>query len=197
MNYFGICVESSHKKGMGHFFRALNFINLLKSKNERYVVCINNNNNSVAVLRQRKIPFEIVNLEDEETNLESRLIKKYKINIWINDRLDTRSQHARKIKKNHVKLIALDDKGDGSCFTDINFGTLPCNFNYDLVGKKVLKGLDYLILDPEIKQFRRIRKTCKQIVVSLGGSDTYGVTLKVVKILKKHGILATDRKSVV
>ncbi|MDP2939788.1 MAG: glycosyl transferase [Candidatus Omnitrophota bacterium] len=190
MNIFGICVESSHKKGMGHLYRALNLIELIKSKNDKVIAFINNDKNSIRILEKKGKMFEEVELNDQDSGWETKLINKYKINIWINDRLDTHIQHSQNVKKNKVKLISFDDRGSGADIADINFGSLPFNFNYDLKGKKVLKGLKYLILNKEIDKFKRERKKVKQILISFGGSDTYGVTIKIVEILRKRKICA-------
>ena len=47
---FAICIESSHQKGMGHLFRALNFVEELKNKQEKCVVVINENENATTIL---------------------------------------------------------------------------------------------------------------------------------------------------
>lgn len=191
MSVFGICIESSHKKGMGHFFRALNIIDFLKQRKENYILLVNSDINLASILRKKEIFFGTVNLNDLTSDWESKFIRKYKIDVWINDRLDTQIEHARNVKKNLTKLISLDDRGRGAEIADINFGSLPYNFNYSLKGIIVLKGLEYLVLDKKVSVFRRLRKKCEKVLVTLGGSDTYGVTVKVIKILKNNKIKAT------
>jgi spore coat polysaccharide biosynthesis predicted glycosyltransferase SpsG len=51
----------------------------------------------------------------------------------------------------------------------------------------VLRGANYLILNPEIDQYKRLRSSINNAIVTMGGSDTYGVTIRVVEILKKMG----------
>jgi spore coat polysaccharide biosynthesis predicted glycosyltransferase SpsG len=58
-------------------------------------------------------------------------------------------------------------------------------------GSKALCGKEYILFGREIKNARRIRTTIKSIVVSMGGSDTHGLTVHVVRELKKMGIGAT------
>jgi spore coat polysaccharide biosynthesis predicted glycosyltransferase SpsG len=188
---FAICIESSHERGMGHFFRMMNFIGLLNEKNEKYVVLINNNQVSIDILNEKKIISEIVDYQDFDSDWETRLIKKYKFSYWINDRLDTNVKHSLNVVKNGIKLITFDDRGSGSEITDINFFGLAFEGLNELKGKKVLTGLKYLVLNKEIEKYRKIRKSINKIVVTLGGSDTYGVTLKAVKILKKINKSAT------
>lgn len=191
MKKFGICIESSHQKGMGHLIRALNFIELLKSKKDDYLLIVNNDSKSLAFLKKLGVNFEVTELSDLRSNWEGAIIKKHKIDIWFNDRLDTLIEHARKVKFSNIPLVCLDDRGSGGELADINFGSLPLSFDYNFTGKKVLKGLEYLILDKAIDRYKRIRKRADRILVVLGGSDTYGVTIKVVRILKGLGMPAT------
>ena len=187
---FAICIEASHSKGMGHLFRMLNFAKYLKEKNEDFVFIVNDNDKTKDILKSNNIVFEIVDLEDYNSNWEIGIIEKYKIKYWINDRLDTNIKHADYIKSLNVKLITYDDLGSGAKLSDINI----CGLFFqreNLEGKKILKGVDYLVLNSDIDKYKRKRLEIKNILVTLGGSDTYGVTIKVLKLLKKYNIKAT------
>jgi spore coat polysaccharide biosynthesis predicted glycosyltransferase SpsG len=188
---FAICIESSHQKGMGHFFRALNIIDYLITRKERYIVFINDDQPSCRILKSKKIPFEIVDFTDYEKDWETSLIKKHEVDFWINDRFNTDKRHVQNVKKNNVKLITFDDMGSGALFSDINIAALMKGKRNSLKGTKVLTGLKYLILNREIEKFRRLRMEVKKILVTLGGSDTYGVTFEVIKILKQLNKSAT------
>jgi len=154
-------------------------------------VLINDHKASVDLLRERGITFNVVNLSDIDSDWESKLIQKFVINVWLNDRLDTDIRHAANVKKNNITLVAFDDRGSGSELCDLHFAALSFKEINQLKGKKVFTGVQYLILNPEIKQFQRLRTNTEKIIVSLGGSDTYGVTVKVVQILKRLGQSAT------
>ena len=181
---FALCIESSHQKGMGHLFRALNFIDCLNSKNEPSVVFINNDKTACDILKSRGIRFETVDLLNYENDWETGLVQKYGIDVWLNDRLDTNIRHTRNIKKNGIELVAFDDRGGGAELADIRVAALAFAREWQPKGRKVLTGLDYLILNKDIAKYKRVRKRIENIIVTFGGSDTYGVTLKVVGILK-------------
>lgn len=187
---FAICIEASHSKGMGHLFRMLNFAKYLEQKKQDFIFLINDNEKTKEILTSNGYRYEIVALDDLLADWEDALIKKYNFTYWINDRLDTKEEHVKNIKNNNIKAITFDDLGSGAKFSDINICGLF--FNQDnLQGKKVFKGVDYLILNPEIDLYKKQRKSLKNILVTLGGSDTYGVTIKVLKLLKKYNIKAT------
>jgi spore coat polysaccharide biosynthesis predicted glycosyltransferase SpsG len=187
---FAICIEASHKKGMGHLFRMLNFAKYLEDQNEKFIFLINDNEKTKEILQTKKINYAVVLLEDLETNWESKIIEKYPIHYWINDRLDTSKKHAYHIINNHIKLITFDDLSSGARLSDINICGLFFNKS-NLEGKKILKGIEYLILNDEINRYKKERFTIENIIVTLGGSDTYGVTIKVLKLLKKYNLKAT------
>ena len=188
---FALCLESSHKKGMGHLFRALNFIECLRANNEACVVFINNDEPACEILGSKGVRFEIVDLADTASGWETPLIRNYGVTVWINDRLDTELIHAKRVKESGVKLVTLDDGGDGASLSDINVAALQFGCEEEIKGKTVLAGIEYLILNKEIKKYRRLRKKAEKLLVTLGGSDTYGVTAKVVEILKRLGKSAT------
>ncbi|MFA7084415.1 MAG: hypothetical protein WC141_07765 [Arcobacteraceae bacterium] len=186
---FAICLKASHTFGMGHFFRMLNFINVLLKNKKEYVFLINNNEYVIQILETKKIRYEILDI-DCTNDWETAIINKYSIEYWINDRLNTNAQHAINIKKNNCKLINFDDFGSEAKLCDINICGLYFQHK-NIEGRRVLKGIEYLILNQEIIKFQKQRYRIKNILVSLGGSDTYGVTVRVVKILKKYKIKAT------
>lgn len=187
---FAICLEASHQKGMGHFFRMLNFVKYLEQKKQDFIFLINDNKKTKEILTSNEYLYEIVDLDDLSDDLEDTLIKKYNFTYWINDRLDTNKKHIKNIQKNSIKVINFDDLGSGAKYSDINICGLFFNQGI-LQGRKILKGVDYLILNPEIDVYKKQRNSLKKILVTLGGSDTYGVTIKLLKLLKKYNIKAT------
>lgn len=187
----GICVEASHKRGMGHIFRALNFIKYLEERNESYIILINNDLASLNMLSDNKVPYEVVDFSDLKGNWEAAIIKKYGVNIWINDKFESSVDLCRHVKEQGVLLAVIDDVGPGANFADLHFaGMLFGKKNHEIPGKYVFSGFEYNILNADIKRFQRKRLTKEKIVVSLGGSDTYGATVLVVQGLKRYGYSA-------
>lgn len=181
---FAVCIESSHQKGMGHLFRALNFIAFLNKKKKKHIVILNDDAAAKEILKHNGISFVTVDLEDVSGDWETRIIQQYRISVWINDRLDTNLQHSRNVKKNNIHLVSFDDTGDGAELADLNFGMMPCNYEKNLSGKIVKKGIEFFILNEDVVRYKRKRTEMKKILVTLGGSDTYGVTLKVIERIK-------------
>lgn len=184
---FIICIESSHERGMGHFYRALNILVYLKEVNEQALIIVNNDQVSTRILAEKGIRYEIVDYGDTSSNWERDIIRKYQADVWVLDKFKTGKELAEHVKDEGVILAAIDDRGEGAELVDLHFCSM---LFHNLRGRHVYSGKDYLILNPEIAQYRRIRTKLEKILVTLGGSDTYGVTVDAVKILNKYGYYA-------
>lgn len=188
---FALCIESSHARGMGHFFRALNLAKGLANAGLTYTFYLNDHAPSVQILVERGEPYRIVDLEDFTGNWEAWLIHQDGITLWVNDRLDTDICHAKKVKTTGIPLVTFDDRGTGATLADLHIAAMSFDAQEPLAGTRLLRGSNYLILNPQIGDFTRLRTQLSSILVTLGGSDTYGVTIKVVQLLKEMNLAAT------
>ncbi|MDJ0875045.1 MAG: hypothetical protein QNJ02_07225 [Desulfobacterales bacterium] len=186
-----ICVESSHAMGMGHLFRGIHLARCLSLHGRDNLILVNAHAPSIRQLKQYGLPFQVVPLEEDFNNWETRVIEENAIDIWMNDRLDTTKNHAARVKANKVALVTFDDAGTGAALSDLHFAPLAGCRSIRLEGSHLLTGLDYLILDPGLGAHRRQRTQANRLLVSLGGSDTHGVVVRLVGILKQLGIKAT------
>ena len=186
---FAICVESSHARGMGHLFRMRNLAHLLRARQLPFVLLINDHAPALDVLRREQLPFEVVDLS-QAAQWAPEVIHRHKPRVWLNDRLDTDLAHAQAVKAAGVALATIEDRGAGAALADLHIASLVFT-GEPLAGRRVLRGLDYLILNPEIAQWRRPRTEARSLLVTLGGTDTYGATVKAVALLRKHGRPAT------
>jgi spore coat polysaccharide biosynthesis predicted glycosyltransferase SpsG len=188
---FALCIESSHARGMGHLYRALNLADGLAKAGLSYTFYLNDHATSRQILVERGVPHRVVNLEDFTGDWETSLIQQDGITLWLNDRLDTDIRHAEKIKAADIPLVTFDDRGTGATLADLHIAALAFDTQERLAGIKLLRGADYLILNPQISDYTRLRKQLVSILVTMGGSDTYGVTVKMVQLLKEMGMTAT------
>jgi spore coat polysaccharide biosynthesis predicted glycosyltransferase SpsG len=188
---YAICIESSHARGMGHLFRALNLINELKIRGVELIIYVNNNEKAIEIIKERRIDYRVVNLADVQSEWERKLIAKDNIKVWINDRLDTQLTHVRILKKNNIKVISFDDFGSGANSVDLNIVGLNFLGPLKVKGKKRCIGLQYLILDKDISLYRKQRTNIESVLVTMGGSDTHGATINVVRQLKNMNVSAT------
>lgn len=176
---------------MGHFYRALTLVRGLAAAGEKCMVYINDHATSLGILAQQRVPYRVVDLQDFTGRWEAALVARDGIRLWVNDRLDTDARHAANVKATGVPLATFDDHGQGAALADLHIAGMCFNESEPLAGKVVLRGVKYMVLNPDIADHVRLRKSLGSILVTLGGSDTYGVTVKVVQALGRMGLAAT------
>lgn len=186
-----LCLESSHERGMGHLFRGINLYHYLEQQSERSVVLINEDPHAIEVLARNRVPYEVVDYTDVQSNWEMQLIKKYHVKVWLNDKYQTDRRLYEHVKETpQVVLCAIDEESESADLLDIHFVGMVFQSDFVPRGKKIYRGTEYIVLNEEIRKYRRIRTRAGNVIVSLGGSDTYGVTVKVLKILKQKHVKA-------
>lgn len=188
---FALCIESSHVRGMGHFFRGLNLAGALERAGQACKIFINAHEPALRLLQDTGIEYAIVDFADLESDWEGRLIGQENIQVWVSDRLDTDARHAANVKRRNIAFVTFDDRGGGAALADLNIAALAFDSREALSGRRVLRGIDYLILNPEIASYRRVRRQSDHLLVTLGGSDTHGVTVNVARCLRSAGRTAT------
>lgn len=174
------CIESSHARGMGHLYRSLNLADRLRINGYESIFYMNEHSVSNSIVAGRGYAYSLADLADCETAWEEDLVRRDSVRLWINDRLDTDKRHTLRLKKIGIPLVHFDDYGSGADFCDLHIAALSFDDEKRLGGSKVLRGIEYMILNPDIIKYRRLRTELKSIIITLGGSDTYGVTLDVV-----------------
>jgi spore coat polysaccharide biosynthesis predicted glycosyltransferase SpsG len=177
-------IEASHKRGMGHLYRS---ITISKYLGYESIFFINKNLKSLEILKRNKIKYKIIDRK-KKINFKN-LVNKYSVKIWINDKLETNKLEGQKISS-LVSFVTFDDWGKGSRFAKLNISPLYFG-KKKLSGKKVFTGIKYLPLKKETFKYARTRKKINKILISMGGSDTYNVTLKILDYLKKKNITST------
>lgn len=188
---FALCIESSHARGMGHLYRALHLANALCARGHDVQFFINDDTTALEILSQHGHSARAVHLSDLTSNWEAQVVSLYGVKVWVNDRLDTNAAHSMHVASLGIPLVTFDDPGSGAKLASLHIAALAFDKLSTLLGKRVLQGVDYLILNPEIAKYQSVRTRAMPILVTLGGSDTYGVTGKVVRALAEQGLSAT------
>ncbi|MBB4288553.1 spore coat polysaccharide biosynthesis predicted glycosyltransferase SpsG [Rhizobium leguminosarum] len=176
---------------MGHLFRSLTLATELRSRGHPIRFLANDHPNSLRIIRERGFDVGLYDLVAvtgwEKDFLEANAPSP----IWINDRLNTQRSHSETIKRLDAKLVTFDDRGDGAELADMNICALLFDNTEGLKGRDVRLGPEYMILNPEIAGYRRVREKLASIIVTLGGADTYGVTVRVAKWLSSKTLPVT------
>jgi spore coat polysaccharide biosynthesis predicted glycosyltransferase SpsG len=176
---------------MGHLYRSLNLADGLRARGHQLQFLVNDHAASLDILKQRGYVPLVADLADLASGWETAVLHGRRVHTWINDRLDTDRRHAERIKAQGLNLVTFDDRGSGAANADLHIAALAFEDAGALAGRRVLHGVDYLMLNPEIARHQRLRSAPGSILVTLGGSDTYGVTVRIVELMARKGLAAT------
>lgn len=188
---FVFCIESSHERGLGHLYRTLTLASALRAQGFPAHFLINDHATSVALIQAQGHPVEVVDL-GSDGGWEGLWLRAHPaVRLWINDRLDTTAAHAAQVKAHGVKLATFDDRGGGAALSDLHIAALAFEDTGTLQGRRVLHGADYMLLDPDLARHRRLRTAGEPVLLTMGGSDTWGVTPRVMQALRDRGRGAT------
>ena len=180
-----ICANGSHAIGMGHLYRAVNLATNLRSEGISEIALFSQGDDQAcAWLRGQDICAEILS---ESDNNAARLVQWLKANnpqVLVNDLLDTEVEYMRMIVGCAGRTINLDDNGPGALLADYCINALPCRMR-DLDGENNLQGPRYQIISEDFypPQRRIVSAVPTSLLVTMGGSDTYGNTVLVAKAL--------------
>lgn len=179
--------------GMGHLFRMINLYGALRESGaDASIVLLSEYPPASEWLDRVNVPFTVLSDQCiEQPGWEEDLARQYEATVWVNDRLQTDVDHAVRVKELGLQLVTFDDLGGGAALADLHVSALAEVRGEKSQGGKVLTGLQYLILPPEIARYRRQRTLNKAWLISLGGSDTHGVTVTVAQWLSARQQPAT------
>jgi len=168
---------------MGHLFRGLHLGGALRHDGHHLCFVLNRDDRSLAILQESGFAHEVVE-SYADAGWEGRIVRKHAPGWWINDRLDTDAGHAHAVTAAGVRLATFDDHGEGAALALHDF--LAMDLSPAEIRPNGRYGPDYIILNPAIDEYRlkrSVRANSGLVLVSMGGSDTHGVTPGVVKSL--------------
>jgi UDP-2,4-diacetamido-2,4,6-trideoxy-beta-L-altropyranose hydrolase len=206
---FLIRVDASNEIGIGHFMRCIALGQMLKDENQNVSFLTKTNNKSL-LDRLKKENFKTKKLPDiTDILIDAERTLKYARQIdanWIvTDGYIFKTEYQRKIKNSGIKLMCIDDIAECHYISDI---VLNQNLNAEKIYKyssepytKLLLGIKYVLLRREFRNFnnftREIKKECKNILISMGGSDVKGLSSQLLKYLERISDLQFNIKVIV
>jgi len=172
-------VDSGKRYGLGNVNRCLSIAKVL-SKNGHNPIFFISSKSTELLIKDYGYKSILLNQLKNKTPIFA-LIKKLKIKILI---IDSKNKEIINFKflKNKVKIVLIDNQ-NSTQYADLvvlpgvkeQFLNPPANC---LIGSK------YIILNPNFKKIKT-SKLKNTIFISMGGSDKYDITSRIIKPLKK------------
>lgn len=186
-----IRVDGSHQIGMGHVFRMVNLAEALRKAGIEDITFYSRADKQVARwLDEKDISLELLEVDGRIEPPISTMLKLHNVDLLVNDLLDTSVDYMTEMSNTDCCIVNFDDNGSGRFLADCRINALPCKMEPQENGHsaRLYQGPDYLLLGEEFLRnpaISAINRNPKSILVTLGGSDTYGNTLSVITALQR------------
>lgn len=199
----GIRVDSSIEIGSGHVMRCMAFAEKLREKGHIvYFICRKSEDDMRSIIKKHK--FYVISLNKVENSLWDwvsinweqdakdtiEAVRIFSIDFLIVDHYSIDYKWEKMIKKHISKIMIIDDLAnrihDCDILLDYNFYKNYQNRYDNLINENILLllGPKYMLLRNEFFQSSSENLDAEQILITFGGSDPTGETLKVVNIIK-------------
>jgi len=200
-----IRVDSSTKIGYGHLIRCIALADILKKYFQIKFICANLNGNLISEINKKDFKIFRLNVKMQKINIKGDAEKTFSIikkhgnenAMLILDNYALSKQWENYIKPYVHKLIVIDDQPNRSHNCDLLIDQNPYDNikkTYDgLIPKKSKKllGPKFAMIRNEFKLLRNSVKIrtfpIENILISFGGTDTDGQSLKILNLFHKIG----------
>lgn len=211
MTRFAFRINGSKDIGMGHLMRCLSLAEHLpgtslflindnavmaekiKEFNHEYRIIrsVTDRDFAMMVKALTNYPNDIdrtYSSEEAELKELTKLIQEEKIDVLITDLIAPSNQYLCELKETGVLLVSIDELGKADFPSDLVFNcnavSLTKKFSYKTAKEtKVYTGKQYTLLRKEFSKSPKVevREHVKKILVTCGGTDMKGLSLKALK----------------
>jgi spore coat polysaccharide biosynthesis predicted glycosyltransferase SpsG len=132
---------------------------------------------AVELLKERGHPFQVVASPEAEPSI----LRAFRPDVILVNRLENTPAYIEALKAYGGLVVTLDDAGEGGARADLRINVL-----YHAAG--AVTDMDYIALRQEFqathRQTRAVRSGVRELVVTQGGSDTFGFTPRIIRSLE-------------
>lgn len=179
-----INVGGYHNIGTGHVYRQIAMMEEYPDLN--YIFLITKEQN----LAQKVLEENLIDYTYYENNKEFiEILDNQKINIVINDILDTNRDFMKSLYDNNYFTVNYEDRGEGIQYADIVINDMYPIDNYKEL-KNVYIGTEYTCMrrDLILYKAKSYNDTPKKLIITFGGSDPSNYTKRVLDIILEKEI---------
>ena len=165
-----------HEIGTGHVHRQLALMED-RPENNYFFFIREDNELAIRMLKESLVDFFFFN---EKTFFD--LLKKFNIQIVINDFLNTEVSYINKIKEHGILTVNFEDKGSGIETADIVINDM---YDMKITKKNLYTGYEYTCIRGDMKLYKPIsfQSFPKNIIITFGGTDPQNFTKKTLDLL--------------
>lgn len=176
-----IRVEAYSEIGLGHVYRGLSLAYQLIDHQVEFVTSAYSDL-AIQKLEASFLPYTVIQEEDQLLEL----IEENKIDIVINDILDTQVDYIQKLKAKDIRVVNFEDLGPGGRFADAVINDL---YAPQPMGDHYYWGSHYYLLRDEflISQPQDFQPEVRRLLVIFGGVDPSNLSSKLISAFNLLG----------
>ena len=167
--------KGSHSQGMGDVWSSLALA--AECPLDDVLFILSGGDEAAAVVKENGYLLEVAETADKE----SEVLQAFSPHAIIVNKLNNPPAYIRSLKDRAPVVVTIDDAGTGGELADLQFNVL-----YHTQGAYVEP--EYIALRREFQEMngltRMIRPGIRELLITQGGSDTYGFTPRIIKGLK-------------
>jgi UDP-2,4-diacetamido-2,4,6-trideoxy-beta-L-altropyranose hydrolase len=180
-------VDASKSIGIGHIMRCLAFSEELKKHGHKcYILYEVLDDELITKIGKFDVEFCRIN------SIEKLIFfsKKQDVKWIVTDSYNLNKEYIQNLKNENFKVLSIDDNAIIHYFSDIvvnqNIGSEKIKFSAEKYTKFLL-GSKYVMLRDELlkRDKKKYKKYVEKILITLGGTDTDNLTLKILKSLEE------------
>ena len=184
-------IEASREIGLGHLMESLALADELAERGQTIRFVVNPSPPAEGILTRRGFAHDLIPF----SNALSRICTEPPGSIVVNHR-QVDHKTLSQLKKTGWIVAVIDQLGDKliECDLLVNYSLVTEWLDYQFIGEppQCCFGAEYALLRPEFETLRNARRTRSnrrpRILVSMGGVDRTGATLRVIEALRNVGI---------
>jgi len=191
--------EAGNATGMGHMIRCMTLARVLNENHHCGIRFVTRSRPEI-LESLNALGFPVIRIpgegdRHEEIDRMTEILRWEKIDILVTDlKHGYTLPEAVRLKRGGTRLVVLDNDTDGRLVADEaiypvahlsrEFATDP---DWTAYGARCVHGPEYVVLRPEILSHRNGQRPCsrrgRKILVTCGGGDEMGISLKIVRAL--------------
>ena len=167
--------KGGHKQGMGDIMGSLALADAFQDRGVETLFIVDDGKEALRCIKDHGYRVIPTKNDGEETSY----LKFFSPHVILVNQLNNPRRYLENLKKNTLLLVTVNDAGEGAQVADIRFNPLYRT-------PRAFCGPEFAPLKREFQKTskRHVRKKVENILITLGGSDTYGFTPKVVSALR-------------
>jgi len=159
---------------MGDLFGSVALADECQRQTDEVLFVISGGSETVAALIERGYAYSVVG----SLKAELEILQAFRPDVIVVNKLNNQPAYIQSLRSLAPLIVTIDDAGQGAIHADLNINVL-----YPAPG--AITDLQYLALRREFQEFheseRAISSDVRELLVTQGGSDTYGFTPRILR----------------